>query len=275
MVTFSRLTAAFLFVIGIGIAAADAADVRLQHVSLLTARDRVSLVFELTGEPADVATRRVSAAVLELDAGPVVAPVRPTSFMAPPGVRFVMGVSIQAASGASGRLKARITLLERARSSVRVLGRRVYVDFSPDSQPLISRPPERAASSKTLPPTGAPSVAVPAAAATPAAPRGEAYRAAVEPAVERFEQLMPFLLSAAASPSEPVLKAISSTLVGIQAALTTIDVPAESRTAHELLSSAVATALTAANPTFSGDRAAQARQAQSLLQQAVGSWVVG
>ncbi len=80
------------------------------------------------------------------------------------------------------------------------------------------------------------------------------------------------MLSAAASPSEPVLKAIGSTLVGIQALLSTVDVPAEARTAHDLLSQAIATAITSVNPTFSGDRGAQARQAQSLLGQATSSW---
>ena len=266
----SRLIAALLLAVSAGVSPAAAADSRLQHVSLLTARDRVSLVFELTEEPGDVSTRRVSAAVLELDAGPVVAPTRPTSFMAPPGVRFVMGVSIQGASGAAGRLKARITLLESARSSVRVLGRRVYIDFSSDQPATSSRP--RPASGPA-PQTAASAVAAPPAApAAPAAPaRGAAYREAVQPAVERFEQLTPFLLSAVASPSEPVLKAIGSTLVGIQALLSSIDVPAESQTAHDLLSQAVATALTAANPTFSGDRGAQARQAQSLLGQAKSS----
>jgi hypothetical protein len=239
-------------------------------VSLLSARDRVSLVFELTGEPADVSTRRVSAAVLELDAGPVVAPSRPTSFMAPPGVRFVMGVSIQGAGGANGRLKARITLLERARSSVRVLGRRVYVDFSADSEPVAAKPAPRP-SPPTAPQASAPAAPAPPGVVAAAAPRAT-YRDAVQPAVERFDQLTPFLTSAAASPSEPVMKAINGTLAGIQALLTTIDVPPESRTAHDLLSQAVATALTAVNPAFSGDRAAQARQAQSLLGQAKSSW---
>jgi hypothetical protein len=271
VVTRTRLTAAFLLLIGAAVSAADAADSRLQHVSLLTARDRVSLVFELTGEPEDVSTRRVSAAVLELDAGPVVGPARPTSFMAPPGVRFVMGVSIQGASRAAGRLKARITLLERARSSVRVLGRRVYVDFSSDAPPVTPGLLERTSAGRA-PQVSAPAAAPPPPVVSPAPPREAAYREAVQPAVERFEQVTPFLLSAAASPSEPVLKAIGSTLVGIQALLTTIEVPAESQTAHDLLSQAVATALTSVNPAFNGDRAAQARQAQSLLGQAKSGW---
>jgi hypothetical protein len=272
VVTRTRLTAVFfLLLICAAASVADAGDSRLQHVSLLTARDRVSLVFELTGEPEDVSTRRVSAAVLELDAGPVVGPARPTSFMAPPGVRFVMGVSIQGASRAAGRLKARITLLERARSTVRVLGRRVYVDFSSDAQGVTPVSSELI-SGRRAPQPSAPASPVPPPVVAPAPLRGAAHREAVQPAVERFEQLMPFLLSAVASPSEPVLKAIESTLAGIQALLTTIDVPAESQTAHDLLAQAVATALTSVNPAFNGDRAAQARQAQSLLGQAKNGW---
>lgn len=266
---------------------ADAADPRFQQVALLTANDRVSLVFELTDEPQNVATRRVSAAVLELDAGPVVMPARATSFMAPAGVRYVMGVSIQAGDGTTvGRLKARITLLERARSAVRVVGRRVYVDFSPDVLPVApAAPPERATVAQARPaPTSAASAATvaraatvaPAASATPTAKPAEmpatpsasqaAYRASVQTAVERFQQLTPFLLSATTSPSEPVLKAVGNTLTGIQGLLLSVDVPAESRANHEALSLAVAAAVSAVSPTFTGDRVAQAKQAISAVE---------
>lgn len=261
---------------------AHAAEPRFQNVALLTARDRVSLVFELTGEPKDVATRRVSAAVLELDAGPVAMPSRPTSFMAPPGTRFVMGVSIQSGDGvAGGRLKARITLLERARSGVRIVGRRVYVDFSPDAPELsrveglalskVEGVPGPALTERAAPAhPAAPTPARPVPAAAPVA--NPAYRAAVQTAIERFEQLTPFMLSATTSPSEPVLKAIGSTLAGIQGLLNSVDVPADSRQAHEALSSAVAAAVTAVSPTFTGDRAAQTRQALSLLERAKTGW---
>ena len=257
----------------LGAGAAYAADPQFQNVAVLTARDRVSLVFELTDEPKDVATRRVSAAVLELDAGPIVMPAKATSFMAPPGVRFVMGVSLQAGDGTTpGRLKARISLLERARSAVRVVGRRVYVDFSPDSVPVASEPERtsaaRPAARPPVPagPAQAPAAAAPAPAASPSAAQN--YRTMVQPAIERFEQLTPFMVSAAASPSESVLKAVGNTLVGIQGLLLSVDVPADSRQTHELLSSAVATAVTAVSPSFTGDRSAHAKQAVSLLEKA-------
>jgi hypothetical protein len=262
-----------------------AAETRFQHVSLLNASDRVSLVFELTGEPQNVATRRVSAAVLELDAGPVVMPAAATSFMAPPGVRFVMGVSIQGGEATAGRLKARITLLERARTAVRVAGRRVYVDISADTPPAEA-PAERGANVVTSaqarltrrapqPPASGAAPAAPPPAGAPAAPATagrDAYRSTVKPAIDRFDELTPFLVSAAASPSDPVLKAVGSTLVGIQGLLLSVDVPAESKHAHDVLSSAVAAAVTAVSPTFSGDRTAQVRQALSLLEQARASW---
>jgi hypothetical protein len=261
-------------------ALAHAAEPRFQNVALLAARDRVSLVFELTGEPRDVATRRVSAAVLELDAGPVAMPARPTSFMAPPGTRFVMGVSLQSGNGvAGGRLKARITLLERARSEVRIVGRRVYVDFSPDPALTMVEGPapsrveglpvtaltERAGPARPAAPTVAGPAGPPPAAAPVANP---VYRATMQTAIERFEQLKPFILSATTSPSEPVLKAVGSTLAGIQGLLASVDVPTDSRQAHDALSSAVAAAATAMSPTFTGDRVAQARQALSLFDQA-------
>lgn len=257
-----------LLLIGVFSSVAHGAEARFQHVSLLNARDRVSLVFELTGEPQNVATRRVSAAVLELDAGPVVMPARPTSFMAPPGTRFVMGVSIQGAEATAGRLKARITLLERARSAVRVVGRRVYVDFSLETAPATQRSERAAFSAPQATARVAPAAPAPAAPVPPPASLRDAYRSAIQPAIDRFDELKPFLLSAAASPSEPVLKAVGSTLVGIQGLLLSVDVPAEARQAHDVLSSAVAAAVTAVNPTFGGDRAAQAKQALGLLEQA-------
>jgi hypothetical protein len=253
-------------------AVAQAAETRFQHVSLLNAHDRVSLVFELTGEPQNVATRRVSGAVLELDAGPVVMPARATSFMAPPGTRFVMGVSMQGGEATAGRLKARITLLERARTAVRVVGRRVYVDFSSDTPPATQRTERAALSAPQAPARAAAPAPTPAAPVPPSTSGRDAYRSAIQPAIDRFDELKPFLLSAAASPSEPVLKAVGSTLVGIQGLLLSVDVPTESRHAHDVLSSAVAAAVTAVNPTFGGDRAAQARLALNLMEQARASW---
>ena len=98
-----------------------------------------------------------------------------------------------------------------------------------------------------------------------------AYRAAVQGAVERFQQLTPFLLSATTAPSESVLKAVGNTLTGIQGLLLSVDVPAESKSTHAALSSGIAAAVTAVSPTFTGDRVAQAKQAIGAVQSVVGS----
>lgn len=251
---------------------APAGEARFERVLLLTAGERVSVVFELTGEPRDVSTRRVSAAVLELDAGPVTLSHERESFSAPAGVRFVSSVSVQRATGAAGGLlKARIELLERSRSTVRVVGRRVYVDFAAEL------PPQRVPSERATPPAtpAAPAPVAPAAPAPPAAvpepvatPPAETFRATIAPAIERFDQLTPFLISATTSPSEPVLKAIGETLASIGQSVEGAEVPAEARHSHQLLSSAIALAVAAVDPRFGGDRAAQTRQALTLLNQA-------
>jgi hypothetical protein len=76
------------------------------------------------------------------------------------------------------------------------------------------------------------------------------------------------MLSATTTPTEPVLRAVGNTLTGIQGLLLSVDVPPESKAAHEALSSAVAAAVAAVSPTFTGDRVAQAKQAVSLIEQA-------
>jgi hypothetical protein len=232
-----------------------AADVRFERVLLLTSGDRVSVVFELTGEPGEVSTRRVSAAVLELDAGPATMTADAESFAAPPGIRFVSGVSIRRgpATAAGGVLAARITLLERSRSTVRVVGRRVYVDLSPGAAPPRAARP---APALPRPPEPAP---------VPPAPP---YPVAVRPAIEQLDRLAPFLISATDAPSPPVLAAIGNTLTTIRRSVGSIDVPEESRETHGLLSSAIALAAAAVDPEFGGDRAAQTRQALLLLNRA-------
>ena len=114
----------------------------------------------------------------------------------------------------------------------------------------------------------APAAAVtPAAMPAPAVAPAETYHAAIVPAIERFEQLAPFLLSASKDPSAPVLKALGGTLADLRQEVGAVPVPQESQRTHGLLSSAIAVATTAVDPSFSGDRAAQARQALTLLDQ--------
>lgn len=250
--------AAFLCAAG---ARPQAAGARLERVMLLTVPERVSLVIELSAEPMHVETRRISSAVLEIEAGPVDGTVRSEVLSAPPGTRFVADVSIQSGpptrDGAS--VHARIALIEMSRSSVRVIGRRVYVDFSADEPYRPGPPAPRTRTAfRRLPPA--------APAATP--PRREAYQTAVRPAISRLDELAPFLISATGAPTTPVLRAVGETLSGLNQSVRSVEVPAESRSAHDALTSAIALAASAVDPSFAGDRTAQARQALAQLDRA-------
>jgi type II secretory pathway predicted ATPase ExeA len=134
-----------------------------------------------------------------------------------------------------------------------------HADFSADmryaKQPAGPARPAAAAPKPAPPPPPAP--------AAPAA-----YQSVVQPAIDRLEQLAPFLVSASTSPSPPVLKALEDTLTTIGRSVETVDVPEQSRRVHQLLTSAISSATTAVAPGFAGDRAAQTRQALALLNQA-------
>jgi hypothetical protein len=105
--------------------------------------------------------------------------------------------------------------------------------------------------------------------AAPPQPRvGEAYQTAVRPAIGRLEQLGPFLISATGAPTPPVLKAVGDTLTSVNHTVRSLDVPLESRHAHDALTSAIALAAAAVDPSFAGDRVAQARQALAQLDRA-------
>jgi hypothetical protein len=105
-------------------------------------------------------------------------------------------------------------------------------------------------------------------AATPPAPRVniDGYREQVEPSVARFEEMTPFLLSAAKSPVPQVLAALSQTLKSLEATLASIAVPRQAADGHSLMTSAVAAARTAMASEFTGDRSAQAQQAVKMFQ---------
>ena len=155
-----------------------------------------------------------------------------------------MGVSIQGGDGTSGHLK-RASRCSSARAAPCESSAIACTSTFRRSCCPTTVQPERAApvadTTATAPPAtraAAPVAPTPAAAPSPR----DAYRATMQPAIERFEQLTPFLLSATASPSEPVLKAVGSTLAGIQGLLLSVEVPIESRRTHEALSSAVSAA---------------------------------
>jgi hypothetical protein len=83
--------------------------------------------------------------------------------------------------------------------------------------------------------------------------------------VARLTEIGPFLASAAATPADDVLKAVSGTLAEVEQPLRTMEGPQASRTAHNVLLSAVTTASRAVAPDFKGDRVLQVQRALALL----------
>lgn len=226
------------------------------NVLLVAAAGRLSVVIEMSDEPRHVQARRVTPTSLEVETGPVLAAVESQRWNAPDGVSLIEGVSVEAVGAASQRfLRTRIAVSESARSNVRVVGRRLYID-------LWSPEPVGRASSTRLTRRSLADEDHTAAATTGDMPD---YRETIRPAVARLESMEPFVLSAAASPIPTVLTALSGNLKGLQQWIQSVEAPDEWAEAHGALIAGVGLALKAVDPEFSGDRTAQAREAFALL----------
>ena len=226
---------------------------------MVAAAGRVSVVLELPFEPRHVETRRPEGTVLEVGAGPVHIDIDAQAWNAPDGVNLINQVSIARHDGLSGAsLRTRITMPALTQTDVRVVGRRVYIDFwSPDAS--AGNQPRR------------PSRPVPVIAEgdeeeeVPEANPAEEYRDAIIPVMTRVGEIEPFLLSAVSAPAPEVLAAVSKTLRSVQGWIRTIDAPKESAPLHASLLEAIEGAAQAVEPGFAGDRAAQARHAIAQL----------
>jgi general secretion pathway protein A len=190
--------------------------------------------------------------------------------------RLFVGPYVSAEAGAAAR---------KALAAHDVEGTEIQVDnvqagFSADVRyekrsapvPRASVPrPAAKGPTDSLPPQASVSPAADASASAKASadkPEDTAYEAVVNPAIERFERLAPFLMSAAASPSAPVLKALEDTLTTLSQSVSGMDVPTESRYTHQMLTSAISMATVAVNPGFAGNRTDQTRQALDALAEA-------
>ena len=138
-------------------------------------------------------------------------------------------------------------------SRVRVVGRRIYLDFlMPEGAPVAAPPAPRPA-------------AVGARPAPPAAPDQSARLLA--DGATRFEEIRPFLMSAttAATPNPAVLKALGETVGALQRSLQDMSVSAAATPQLEVLKTAAAMAAESVDSGFRGDRAAKAREAVALF----------
>lgn len=242
-------------------------------ILLVSGGGRLSLVIELASEPRYVFTRR-DGAVLEVDASPAETPVETRAWRAPSGVSLLERVSMEATEHA---LRTRVVVSDTARTNVRVVGRRLYIDLWSVESELVGRPVEM---------IGRPAsevVGQVAAGWTRAGGQDELaghlpratsrgkdppYNLRIAPALARFQSMEPFVLSSVAAPSPDVLAALEGSLRGLEARIQEIEAPAESARAHAALVSAVRAAIEAVQPSFGGDRMARAREAYARVKAA-------
>ena len=235
---------------------------------LLRSADRVSLVLQLAEEPKKVLTRQLEDSTLEIELGPVVSEQPAARLNASADMPVVSRVDLQSVTsgGRDPFMRARIGLRDNNRSDVRVVGRRVYVDFAPaftegrlkpaptsDVAAGFSRPAREAA---PVTPSPAPTVAP------------VDYEAAIQPVLAQLTESERFLLSATTSPTPEVLAALERMLSDLQTTLRAIDAPPAAKESHVLLIAAMSQARRAVERDFSGDRVMQARQAIALWTEA-------
>ena len=237
-------------------------------VVLVAAPGRLSFVFELADEPRSVSGQRVGSTAFVLTAGPLVTPVEPQTWKAPGDVSLVSRLSLSQRGQDQTTMQAVITLPETADASVRLQGRRVYVDVARrvdevtpvDAAPIES--PRRLRAPAPGEPAAAPRPEAPPRSESP--PRADAsldaYRSATQSLVARFEEVQPFLRQTVGSASPEVLAALSGTCADLEQALALVVVPASVKATHGMLISAVQLARTATSPGYPGDRTAQLRE---------------
>jgi hypothetical protein len=236
-------------------------------VVLVGAPGRLALALELPNAPRRVTSRRVSDNLVEVEAGPIATRVQARTWSAPDGVHLIESVSIGGSSSADAPsgvgqadpdafLRAQLSVPAFVRSDVRVEGRRVYVDLTWPSVAGEILPLTRQS-------TSAPMAVQDTRPSPPEAPR-----ASIEPllaGIDRFEEVVPFLLSAPTASPE-VLGALDQTVAALERALEAMRVPSEAAAGHGILITAARAARRGLDPAFRGDRLAQMHQAVGLFE---------
>jgi hypothetical protein len=233
-----------------------AGDTGSDSVLIVAAAGMSSVVFEMHDTPREVESRRTSATTLDIDIGHVTNEGEMSLLSMPEGVVLAREVSITSAE-ASRAMRAHLVVPEGVQSRVRLEGRRVYVDLAWPQPPwqVGTGPKGPGLSRKDM--VGRVSSDAP-----------DTYRDQWQAAVARFEQIQPFLLSAAESPEPDVLAALAHSLESLNSSLAGVRPPPERVANHQSLSASVALAAGAVAPSFAGDRAAAVRQAIGMFEDA-------
>lgn len=253
---------------------------------LVAAPGRVALALELADEPREVVGRRLSGDTYEVlirqPSGWLREPAAARLWSAPPDVPLLRDVTLQEVDpGNSQNLRLRLAVPDTTGAAVRTVGRRVYVDLARVSSGLFEVQGVDTSVAATTPPRDAVARPTAAAGARPSPSRADAARSdaavpapaadarAGEPGDEdtllgpirtRFEEIQPFLRSAAAAPDPTVLDALRGTLTELERELRAA-APHPGSASRGLLASAIELAKQAVARDFAGDRAAQVREA--------------
>jgi len=242
-----------------------AADPSVMRVAVVPSAGQMSLVIELSDEARSVSTQQVTPTLLLVEAGPIALPLKRQILDAPSGLELLQKVSIDEGTngGKEHVLRLGVTMKRSAPSTVRVVGRRVYVDFIVADGPAPVAPPRAA---------GAP-MAMQQRQSRPT-PRGNVIPAAagagqqvLTGATSRLEEIQPFLLSATSAPvpNPTVLNAVGEAISSVQESLRGVQPPAKQGPSFQLLVSAASLAKEAVSADFHGDRASKAKQSIAVL----------
>jgi hypothetical protein len=179
-------------------------------------------------------------------------------------LELVQKVSVDEGTNAGKEhvLRLGVTMKRSVPSTVRVVGRRVYVDFVVADGPAPVALPRAA---------GAPMALQPRRSRLTAngnpAPATAAGQQALTGATSRLEEIEPFLLSATSAPvpNPTVLNAVADAISSVQESLRGMQPPAKQGPSFQLLVSAASLAKEAVSADFHGDRASKAKQSMAAL----------
>jgi len=240
-----------------------AADPSVMRVAMVPSAGQMSLVIELSDEARSVATQQVTPTLLLVEAGPIALPLRRQILNAPSGLELVQTVSVDEGTNAGKEhvLRLGVTMKRSVASTVRVVGRRVYIDFMVADGPAPVVPPRAAGAPMAL---RRPSRVTASANPAPATAAGQQ---ALTGATSRLEEIQPFLLSATSAPvpNPTVLNAVADAINSVQESLRGMQPPAKQGTSFQLLVSAASLAKEAVSADFHGDRASKAKQSMAAL----------
>jgi len=236
-------------------------------VVIVAAPGMSSVVFEMPSAPRQVEARRTSATTIDISIGQATDAGEKNVLHMPEGMLLASELTVEGAAGSPDARHARLVVPHDVQSRLRLEGRRVYVDLAWPKAPweVEGRAPRPAQSAQA---TGKPTDAQSEGTKQPSEQKPSDYRERLRTAVERFEQVKPFLISAIESPDTEVMAVLARTLGGVNDALAVATPPPDLSANHQLLLSSIAEASRAMAPSFAGDRRSVVHQAIATFEAA-------